>query len=90
MFAQDFELINLWYDLKAGALVKALNPWVHCAFGMFEPWPGRWRIDKKDVDAEKMDLYDWKPFWCDEPIRPGGYSPRAWSDDPINVDCIIN
>ena len=34
MFGQDFELINLWYDLKAGTL-KALNPWIRCAFGMF-------------------------------------------------------
>ena len=26
-------LINLWYDLKAVTLVKALNPFVRCAFG---------------------------------------------------------
>ena len=25
-------LINLWYDLKPVTLVRALNPWAHCAF----------------------------------------------------------
>ena len=27
---------NLWYDLKAATLVRALNPWVSYAFGLWQ------------------------------------------------------
>ena len=35
---RDFEGLckNLWYDLKAATLVKALNPWVSYAFGLWQ------------------------------------------------------
>ena len=35
---RDFEGMceNLWYDLKAATLVRALNPWVSYAFGLWQ------------------------------------------------------
>ena len=33
-------LINLWYDSNAVTSLRALNPWVHCAFGNVLRIPG--------------------------------------------------